>query len=44
MAENRTVSMSEKEIKRCEILRMANERRITQKTEAICPNCVSGSQ
>ena len=31
MAKNRTVTMSIQEIKRCEILKMANERQITQR-------------
>ena len=34
MAKNRTIEMSEEEINRSEILRMANEKRITQKTGA----------
>ena len=34
MAENRTITMTQKEVKRCEILRMADERRITQKVGA----------
>jgi len=34
MAKNRTVTMSKKEIKRSEILRMADEKKITQKTGA----------
>ena len=35
MAENRTITMTQKEVNRCEILRMADERRITQKVGAI---------
>lgn len=34
MTENRTITMSKEEIKRSEILRMAEERRITQKEGA----------
>jgi hypothetical protein len=34
MAKNRTINMSQEEIKRSEILRMAEEKRITQKEGA----------
>jgi len=34
MAENRTITMTKKEVNRCEILRMADERKITQKEGA----------
>jgi len=34
MAENRTITMTRREVNRCEILRMADERRITQKVGA----------
>jgi transposase len=34
MTENRTLTMTQKEINRCEILRMADERKITQKAGA----------
>ena len=34
MTNNRTINMSEEEIKRCEILRMADEKRIIQKEGA----------
>lgn len=34
MAKNRTITMTQKEVNRCEILRMADERKITQKAGA----------
>ena len=34
MLENRTLTMSNKEIKRCEILKMADEKQITQREGA----------
>ena len=34
MAENRTITMTQKEVDRCEILRMADEKKITQKAGA----------
>lgn len=34
MAENRTITMTQKEVNRCELLRMAEERKITQKVGA----------
>ena len=34
MAENRTIAMTQKEINRCEIIRMADEKRITQRIGA----------
>ena len=42
MAKNRTVTMSREEIKRSEIMRMADERRITQKEGASGLGSASG--